>query len=173
MSMRTIEIKYDRIPEAAAKLVANAPARGDYWGVTLRARYATTNPADIEAHYRRTLALRGHVYGVCLPAAQRARLVCGKCGAQGCKMWREYQTFANKTDVLCGPCALAKEGKAGPIDSEGQIRSDLCGKIDSIGWMTPAVPDLEGRGFWGRGHVPEHAVAWWRALPSYPSAVRH
>ncbi len=80
--MQTIEIKYDRLPEAAAKLVANAPARGDYWGIPLRARYATTLAADIEAHYRRIIAAQGHVYGCRLPAAQRARLVCGKCSAR-------------------------------------------------------------------------------------------
>ncbi len=165
--MRTIEIKYDRLPEAAAKLVANAPARGDYWGIPLRARYATTLAADIVAHYERILSERAYTYGFRLPASQRARLVCNACGARGCKMWREYQTFADRTEIMCGSCALASQDKKGPIDAEGR-RDSAHGKTDQIGWMVPAIPDVEGHGFWGYTSVPEDGCRWWRALPSYP-----
>ena len=166
--MRTIEIKYDRLPEAAAKLVANAPARGDYRGIPLRARYATTLASDIEAHYQRIIAERGHVYGCRLPASQRARLVCGKCGANGCKMWREGNTAADHTAIMCGPCALAASGESGSIDNEGRVLDEQVGLCDQIGWLVPAVPDVEGHGFWGYTSVPEDGCAWWRTLPSYP-----
>ena len=167
--MKTIEIKYDYLHEAAAKLVANAPARGNYWGIQLRARYATTRAADIEAHYKRILAERAYTYGFRLPVSQRARLVCGKCGARGSKMWREYNTFADHTAVLCGPCALVAQKKTGTIDADGKRMGEHGTASDQIGWMVPAIPDVEGHGFWGYTSVPEDGVLWWRALPSYPA----
>lgn len=42
------------VKEAANALVANAPARADFNGVTMRARYATTRPDDVVNQWRRT-----------------------------------------------------------------------------------------------------------------------
>lgn len=166
--MRTIDIKFLTIEDAARRLVESAPARGDFWGITMRARFSTTRPADIIAQYRRIVQRRAWAYESMLPPAQKARIVCNNCGASGCKMWREYNTFANHTEILCGLCALNDQGKEGPIDADGKIGSEF-GKCDQIGWLVPAVPDLEGLGFWGYTSVPAEACEWWRLLPSYPS----
>lgn len=170
--MKTIEIKYKSLVDAAALLVANAPARGDFWGVPLQARYATTNPADIVAHYERKVRESGWSYGAKLTPTTRARLVCGTCGATGCKMWRQSYTSADHTDVLCGPCAMVSQGKTGTIDADGK-REDKHGmRTDQIGWRIPAVPVAGEDTFWGYTSVPADGCAWWRALPSYPPTVR-
>jgi hypothetical protein len=79
---------------------------------------------------------------------------CGKCGAHGVKLWREYQTISPK--LLCVACAEQDQGRrleTGP------------GACDQIGWYVPAVPDEEGAGFWGYTSVPSAGVAWWKGLP--------
>lgn len=84
--MKTIDIRFLRLEEAAAALVAAAPARGDYYGIVMRARFSTTLPTDVLAQYRRTLRDLAMSYGNRLPQKQRDRMRCGKCGATGCKM---------------------------------------------------------------------------------------
>lgn len=58
--MKTIDFSAHvgmRIDRAAQLLVDNAPARGLFNGVSIRARYATTHPRDLvnEYHWQRTL----------------------------------------------------------------------------------------------------------------------
>ncbi len=48
----------DSIDRAAVMLVRHAPARADFNGVAIRARYATTKPRDIVARYHHLLELR-------------------------------------------------------------------------------------------------------------------
>jgi len=165
--MQTIDIRFMRLEDAAALLVANAPARGDYWGTTMRAKYATTRPADLVTQYRRTISERAASYGNRLPESQRARLVCGACGAKGCKMWREYNTCADYTKVLCGRCTMADQKKTGTLDADGKWDDERCGKCDQIGWMVPAVPTHRGDTFWGYTSVPADGCEWWRRLPTY------
>jgi hypothetical protein len=162
--MRTIDIRYRDINEAAAMLVAAAPARGDYWGVSLRARYATTRAADVVAQYTRTVRERAWAYGARVPREMRDRMRCGACGAAGCKMWREYNTCSDYTKILCGQCALKDQGKTGTIDARGYIHGEH-GRCDQIGWMVPAVPTHDGS-FWGYTSVPAEGVEWWRTLPT-------
>ena len=50
------------IDNAARALVSNAPARGEFNGIAIRARYATTNPRDIVARYHIMTELRGIVW---------------------------------------------------------------------------------------------------------------
>lgn len=64
---------------------------------------------------------------------------CTKCGARECKLWRQYQTMACFIELLCGPCALADQKKAGPLDAEGRRPDEHGGKTDQIGWLVPAV----------------------------------
>lgn len=103
-------------------------------------------------------------YGDQIPADMQARMKCGSCGVTGCKMWREYQTFASHTKILCGTCALRDQGKVGPIDADG-YRASTYGRTDQIGWLVPAVPTHDGT-FWGYTSVPDDGVAWWRELPT-------
>jgi hypothetical protein len=65
--------------------------------------------------------------------------VCSECGAEGVKLWRQYQTVVENIRLLCGECALKDQGKAGPIDKEGK-RKGICGLTDQIGWLVPAIP---------------------------------
>lgn len=52
--MKTIElVRGRRIENIAIFLCACAPARADFNGIWIRARYATTKPRDIVAYYRR------------------------------------------------------------------------------------------------------------------------
>lgn len=52
--MKTIEVTCGQTIEAAArKLCAAAPAKADFNGVTVRARYATTRPEDVAKEYWR------------------------------------------------------------------------------------------------------------------------
>jgi hypothetical protein len=44
-----------RISRVAEILCANAPARAEVNTVTMRARYATTKPADVAEQYRRAM----------------------------------------------------------------------------------------------------------------------
>ncbi len=61
------------IEDVAATLVANAPARTDFNGITLRARYATTQARDIVAHMIWRSDLRSIAYQHS-PAGKRTAL---------------------------------------------------------------------------------------------------
>lgn len=164
--MQTIHIKYKHpeIEDFAATLVAAAPARADYFGTVLRAKYATTRPADVVAQYHRTIRHGAWAYDNGIPAAMRARMKCDACGATDCKMWREYQTVANHTKILCGACAMIDQKETGTIGADGKHESEY-GRRDQIGWMVPAVPTFHGS-FWGYTSVPAAGCLWWCSLPT-------
>lgn len=91
---------------------------------------------------------------------------CGKCGATGCKLWREYQTVAPK--LLCAPCAAANQNRdISGIDGRGAM-PDGSRRDRSIGWYVPAIPDEEGVGYWGYTSVPQIGIEWWERLPTLP-----
>jgi len=70
--MRTIDLLAGTdIRDAAALLVASAPACADFNGIRIRARFATTNPRDIVAMYWRLSDERSYVYQ-CSPEGRRA-----------------------------------------------------------------------------------------------------
>jgi hypothetical protein len=119
---------------------------------------------------------------------------CHTCKKQGCKLWREYQTFADYTELVCCDCAAASQEKdVSKIDRFGRYVSDLDsisrrerrrfarqnsgprrmhakriydGKTDQIGWRVPAVPTEDGTTFWGYTSVPLSGVHWWQRLPT-------
>ena len=91
---------------------------------------------------------------------------CTACGAHGCKLWREYQTCADMTELVCCDCAGASQKKdVSTIDAAGKIETDF-GRCDQIGWRVPAVPTEDGSTFWGYTSVPDAGCAWWRRLPT-------
>lgn len=93
---------------------------------------------------------------------------CHSCGATGCKLWREYQTFLDQQSLLCAKCAAENQKESiDGIDAEGRRISD-CGRTDQIGWYIPAVPTEENDTYWGYTSVPEAGVRWWRSLPTLP-----
>lgn len=77
---------------------------------------------------------------------------CADCGAEGVRLWREYQTFLDHPTLRCRACSEEHEGK------------DLSG--DQIGGLMPAVPSHDGETFWGYTSVPKAAANWWRSLPT-------
>ncbi len=85
---------------------------------------------------------------------------CTACGATECKIYREYQTIADATDLYCAACAFAKQEK--PVESPPP---------DNIGWLVAAVPTEDGRTFWGYTSVPDAGCKWWYALPDAPATV--
>lgn len=95
---------------------------------------------------------------------------CEGCGATGCKLWREYQTFDPR--LLCAQCAGTDQGKdVSDIDADGTRAGRYTEhRTDQIGWYVPAVPCDDG--YWGYTSVPDDAIARWKALPSLP-AVEH
>lgn len=94
---------------------------------------------------------------------------CSGCGAFGCKLWREYQTFLDQQSLLCADCAGEAEGKdVSKIDSDGRRPTALSDNLrtDQIGWRIPAVPTEENNTYWGYTSVPDAGVYWWRQLPT-------
>jgi hypothetical protein len=83
---------------------------------------------------------------------------CMGCGASKCRLWREYQTFSDRTQLLCATCAEKDQGRK------------LEPKCDQIGWLVPAIPvdGEDARSFWGYSSVPAPRLEWWYSLPERP-----
>lgn len=77
--------------------------------------------------------------------------VCSKCEAHGVRLYRQYQTFADRIQLLCTACALIDQKKSEPDETH------------TIGWLVAACPS--GDTFWGYTNVPKEIVDWWNALP--------
>lgn len=60
------------------------------------------------------------------------------CGAAGVRLYRQYGTFADHTDLKCRQCSLLEQKREHP-DSESEV---------SIGWRVAAVPVEDGPAFW-------------------------
>lgn len=95
---------------------------------------------------------------------------CTTCGVHGCKLWREYQTCADYTELVCCDCAAKSQKKdISSIDDQGR---SVCDpelpemRHSSIGWRVPAIPTEEGDTFWGFTSSPGPAVHWWETLPT-------
>jgi hypothetical protein len=75
---------------------------------------------------------------------------CHGCGALGVKLWRQYQTFASVSELLCMRCCESKQAR----------------KLDGvwIGNRCPAVLTAERDTFWGFTSVPEDRLLWWMNL---------
>lgn len=102
--------------------------------------------------------------------------VCADCGAAGCKLWREYQTFLEHQVLRCVACAgKNQERDVSSMDASGRrfapeyafVRDQ---RTDQIGWLVPAVPTEDGATYWGYTSVSEAGCAWWRTLPLEPRA---
>ena len=91
---------------------------------------------------------------------------CDNCNSRGVKLWREDNTFADDTELLCSQCsAKAQKKNVSSMQSDGRYKSDL-GMTDQIGWMIPAVPVEGDSTYWGYTSVPEKGCMWWRNLPN-------
>lgn len=97
-----------------------------------------------------------------------ASYTCHKCKTNGCKLWREYNTFLDNQTLYCAICAC-KDQKLNVIGitDEGKIEGEY-GPSDQIGWLMPAIPTQENDTFWGYTSVPQEGCNWWYGLPSLP-----
>lgn len=85
---------------------------------------------------------------------------CHHCGAKGLKLWREYQTFLDRTDLLCAACIEKQAGeKLDPADP-------------ATGGLVPAVLTKDGTTFWGYTSAPFTACERWWALRTYEDPAR-
>lgn len=96
---------------------------------------------------------------------------CQYCGAQGVKLWRDYQMLLCHIQLSCLDCSGKQQKRdVSTVDAEGRVLDQTVGvRSDAIGWLVPAVPTETNDNFWGYTSVPEPAVQWWRRLPSRPS----
>lgn len=81
--------------------------------------------------------------------------VCKECGANGVRLYREYNTFLDNQVLRCTACALKDQKKTEP-DQES---------VHSIGWLVAAVPTEDNDTYWGYTSVPQPGVEWWDRLP--------
>jgi hypothetical protein len=98
---------------------------------------------------------------------------CGKCRAEGLKLWRGVHGCADAdgVELKCARC-LAPDVE---VDAQGKADMGHChdgcghliskGRSDQIAGWLPAVPTDDT--FWGYSSVPSADVEWWQALPTY------
>lgn len=97
--------------------------------------------------------------------------MCGGCGAENVKLWRDYNTFLDNQTLRCAMCSCKEEGKdSSQVTPEGMIPSEFGGNpTDQIGSRIPAVPTEANDTFWGYTSVPEDGVRWWKSLATFPN----
>jgi len=95
--------------------------------------------------------------------------VCSCCSVFGVKLWREYQTFGDVTELTCARCTLVSQKKTHTKVDEFGLReeTEFGGyKTDQIGWRVPAVPTEDGSTFWGYTSTPREGYEWWKHVPT-------
>ncbi len=89
--------------------------------------------------------------------------VCAECGAQGVRLYRDYNTMVSHQTLRCRKCARDQytstdlkrwESYKSPNDKE-----------HCIGGVVAAVPTEDGTTYWGYTSVSQAGVEWWDALP--------
>ncbi len=85
--------------------------------------------------------------------------VCAECGASGVRLWRDYGLFLRNISLRCRGCSEEHQAKY-----TDKLELKRTRETDQIGWLVPAVPTDDGT-FWGYASTPNHAYAWWEALP--------
>lgn len=150
--------------QASQLLVKRAPMRGDFEGIIMRARYATTRPGDVLAQYRRTAREAALAYGKILASSAQDPLVCTDCGAANCKLWRKHHTDGKR--LLCVNCVLLEIGQAHAVDEDG-LYENVHGFGSTFGAWMAAIPRPTS-GFWPNRGAPAAPIAWWRSMPTYP-----
>lgn len=139
--MRTIDLlPGTTIEDAALMLVAAAPARADFNGIRIRAKYATTNPRDIAAQYHWTLTLRAITFahspaGKRLAAEQEARKLAAQTAVDACLSDLTSLDFESPTAVLAWV-----ERVANAADHIGVVydRGAVAERFAAAGW-SPGV----------------------------------
>lgn len=95
--------------------------------------------------------------------------VCSKCGVEGVKLWRQWNTMASDINLLCAMCASHdQEERLTDLDERGYHTDEWSSRSCLIGSLAPAVPTEEGDTYWGFTSVPDGPLNWWYSLPNFP-----
>lgn len=93
--------------------------------------------------------------------------VCSKCGAEGVKLWRQWNTMAVYINLLCASCASEDQHEPlTDIDARGCHIDDRGWRTDKIGNLICAVPTVDGETYWGYTSIPQDLLETWYALPN-------
>lgn len=84
------------------------------------------------------------------------------CGANGVRLYREYNTFLDNQSLSCRACSIERYNKNHTDKWEPSHPED---KESAIGWVVAAVPTEDGETYWGYTSVPQDGCDWWYALP--------
>lgn len=99
---------------------------------------------------------------------------CHGCGAEGVKLWRDYNTMVCYQEFYCVEC-VCKHNKCSvccvtdpaKVDANGRHECKY-GWTDQINGFVPCVTSDDGEEIWGYCAVPADRVQWWRDLPLRP-----
>lgn len=106
---------------------------------------------------------------------------CMQCGANGVKLWRDYNLPLQQTELYCAGCAQHKTGLLAPIQEDGSMTAPDGKKTYAIAWkrtaghavetgiLIPAIPTEDATVFWGVEKAPEKLMGRWLALPLRPN----
>lgn len=171
--MQTINLTPGTTIDRAAKmLVANAPARADFNGIPIRARYATTRAADIVRHYEIRSDLRAYAYhhspaGIAAALRDAADIAAKQDAIDSLVRGLPLLDFDNPAAVLAWV-----EAAADPADRVG-VHYDhgrVADRFDAAGW-----PEGANCGDAFDGEDERNFAGWivgqWLAC-RYPGVVR-
>lgn len=102
---------------------------------------------------------------------------CDICGATGVKLWREYNTLSDYTDLLCFTHTMEavrnSRGFSGSTDLLGRPytpeRSMLWNRVAAVPDNFAVCMTEPIDSYWGYTSVPQDGVEWWNALPAESS----
>lgn len=99
------------------------------------------------------------------------KYACGKCGAEGVRLWRDAHVFLAQVELRCLSCGLDQERERGHLPEKYPIPRGLMEHIDSghLGYLVAARPTEDGS-FWGHTSGDQSTVDAWCALPFSPRA---
>lgn len=172
--MQTIDLlPGTSIDRAAALLVASAPARADFNGVPIRARYATTRPRDIIAHFlrlsdERTVRWRNSVEGKRVLAEQEAKRLEMQARADECMGLLDVMPLAEPRSALMWIARMAPAAdRIGIAFDKGEVRRAFA----RAGWIPGANcgPDFNGedaRNFAG-WIIGQWLACWWPGVAMF------
>ncbi len=80
---------------------------------------------------------------------------CSKCGATGCKLWRDYQTLLNNQSLVCLTCAFREQKKVLTPTEDG--RSLYTDKVHYL-YRTATTPPDHWHGYDPKKGPPSDAI---------------
>lgn len=89
---------------------------------------------------------------------------CGTCGANGVRLYREYNTFLEQQSLRCRACVIVETG--GPYyNGDSSYARPHEHQLGQSHTLILAVPTEDGETFWGYTSIPGAGIDWWNRLP--------